>query len=260
MADGTRTHDNQNHNRVSWSFADFRPLTAKHSANARRSLGESSASPRHRGVFASRTNKVRTGVRMRTDELRSPTPSPDDDCWLSRFANRARTLPPACTTRNAGCLGTGPRFMGSSLSFPAVHAGAKPGRERPLDSAKQPPWGCPRIAPHRCPRWRERSEPSPLFKKFRCRNNSKAADVGQTRERRAVGPLPVPSRRLTIAVVTNEPSTATSSKQTTLQLLAVERARLDELQRRAPSLTAHELRERLDACRHQIEDINRRLA
>jgi hypothetical protein len=60
VADGTRTHDNQNHNRVPWSFADFRPLTA----NIRRTLDDRSASPRHRGVFASRTNKVRTGVRI----------------------------------------------------------------------------------------------------------------------------------------------------------------------------------------------------
>ena len=128
-------------------FRRLSPAYCEHSANARRSLGESSASPRHRGVFASRTNKVRTGVRMRTDELRSPTPSPDDDCWLSRFANRARTLPPACTTRNAGCLGTGPRFMGSSLSLSRCACGSKARSRTASRFSKTAPWGVP--ASHR---------------------------------------------------------------------------------------------------------------
>ena len=62
----------------------------------------------------------------------------------------------------------------------------------------------------------------------------------------------------TIALVMSTPSTP-SSQASVLQLLHRERAVLDDLQRRAPSLTATEVLMRLAACRHRIEDINRRL-
>jgi len=44
-----------------------------------------------------------------------------------------------------------------------------------------------------------------------------------------------------------------------LQQLQDERALLDELQRTAKALTATELRERLAACRHRVEELGRRL-
>jgi hypothetical protein len=58
-----------------------------------------------------------------------------------------------------------------------------------------------------------------------------------------------------------EPSTASSSTTSALLLVQLrhERTLLDDLQRRAPTLTDHELRERLAACRHRIEELDRRL-
>ncbi len=74
--------------------------------------------------------------------------------------------------------------------------------------------------------------------------------------------LPALAHRRTIARVTSEPSTTSSTGKTSAHLLEQlrhERAVLDELQRCAPTLTGSELLERLAACRHRVEDINRRL-
>lgn len=79
--------------------------------------------------------------------------------------------------------------------------------------------------------------------------------------------------RRTIALVTSAQSTTSSDApvggervqrcdtiaRDTLHLLRHERELLDELQRRAATLTATELRMRLAACRHRVEELDRLL-